>query len=237
MFVRVVFLLLLLFPFTLWAVPVASYNAETNVSYSVSDASLDVEASSFFFDDFTDTVGSGVANATGSGDAGPSSDPAFSWFTTANGEVSELGGLADSYSLIDGELIVSNSSDSSIDATISFSAELFVEIFTDNPAFDWSLAFSSLYIEDDSGATVFDDFIELDTLFDGAGAISNNLLATVDVSVSLAAGESVSYFLALDAAGTAESLRQPVQVPAPTAFILMGLGLAAMGFTRRKKQA
>lgn len=226
-----VLVLSLLLPTLSFAIPVASYDTSVLVSYSVSSADLSVEASSSIYDDVLDVSGSGVASNSGSGDVGPSSDSSFAWSAITSGEVSDSLGYADTTYAVEGELVLRNlSSEVFIDAEVTFFVDLFAEIFSVDATLDYALGYAELFIEDDSGNAVYDDFLGFDSASDGTGLLSDSLSSLIITdSVSISQNDSFTYYLSLEVTGWAETTRS-VAVPAPGTLALILIGLLGVGF-------
>jgi len=236
---RIILLLVLSFPSVLLAIPVASFDSSSSVGFSLSSTTgLDVEVGSTIFDELVDTTGTGVGSFANTGDVGPILAPTgFSWFSSASGEVSSPFGEANVNSAIDGDLVITNSTTSTIFFDLTFSADLSADIFTTDVTYDSAIAYAAVFIENlDTGDFLMDDFVELDSLFSGVGSFSETPATFVSTStISLDAGKSASFYVELDVFGGADTIGRPVvNVSEPGAFGLFALGGVALLLQRRR---
>ncbi len=185
-----------------------------------------------FTDPFFGEEGTGLAN--GSGDAMVAAvDPlalgigdGIDQTAVVSGSTTPPGGLALSDIITDGIVTIFN--DSSSDVTVSFSFEyaLMADTMAMDPLEDFAFAEAIVEV-----FTVFTDvlfeFVESDTDF-GGGLSSSGDTIFFDVVVPAFASDEVVTFV--DAFGVAAT------IPEPTTLALLGLGMAGMGFSRKRSK-
>ena len=224
------------------AVPVASYNALSEVTFNVTSGPANVDdllisIDSELIDSLQDSTGSGVANAgSNSSDVFDTSATSFTWDAFVNGSVEAPVGFSDAFAVVDGFLSLTNNSTSIVE--FEFVINLTNGIFTDDDMTDSAIAFAAALIDNDiTGSNLFDDFIELDSVMDGEGDLPGSL-GPITISQTLGAGESVDYFIALDVNGTAETDRPdippPTGVPTPGTLALLVIGMCGLACNRRR---
>jgi hypothetical protein len=143
----------------------------------------------------------------------------------ADGQVEGLAGFVQSSWESEGYFYFENSTGSDISVDVTFDITWFADIFTtsiDEEAY----ATAGVFIEDSIGDSVFQDWIELDSLNKGPGAFSISNSFTVNFDFDLANGEYEEYFVTVDSFGFAE-------VPEPAGLLSAGLVLL---FVMRKRK-
>ena len=187
------------------------------------------EFETVFFDSDLFTDGSASADTSGSGDIGPltlGAGETGNISAMANGEVTGGEGFAGSYWEADGYFFIDNQAgQSSITGDVNFDISWFASIFTDSGD-EEAYGGVSVYIEDFSGAIIFDDFYEFDSVLDGPGALGTNGAITVSIAdLTIGGGRFEEYYIEVGAGGFAESFRPAAVVPEPAGVFLAGLAL------------
>jgi hypothetical protein len=225
---------------------ISSYDAGAEVTISADFDIIGLETFLDFEDVFED---GGTGSASGSGDA--TFDLLAGESTTvsafASGEIEPHPAYVDSIYLSSAEFFFDNATAGDITGTVTFDLSYFASIFTDSLE-EFALAYSSIFIdfvhEDDLGDIVeegilFDDFFEFDSDFDGVGTFGDitPTITPVDKTLTIGAGHSVLFYVELDAAGAAESIRAapPTTVPEPSTLAIFALGLMGLSFRKINK--
>ncbi|SIS56155.1 hypothetical protein [Neptunomonas antarctica] len=201
---------------------IASFDAE--VDLKVSSTFLTNEFATELFDNDVFVEGSASGDASGSGDADYAplgSGEIGSLRAAANGDVTGAPGSVVSTWSTDGYFYIENTTGSAITGDVTFDISWSANIFTDSLN-EEALAYAAVYIEDSYFNVIFDDFIEFDSLIEGAGSSGLGDSFTVQITdLTLAAWDFEEYYIAIDAAGFAE-------VPEPGGIFLAGLALLLM---------
>tara|TARA_R110001583_G_C5658391_1_gene409417 strand:- start:667 stop:1431 length:765 start_codon:yes stop_codon:yes gene_type:complete len=247
MYINLIAMCGLIFTFTLSATAsatiISSYDAGAEVTISADFDIIGLETFLDLEDVFED---GGTGSASGSGDA--TLDLTAGDSTTvsafASGEIESHPAYVESTYLSSAEFLFDNATAGDITGTVTFDLSYFASIFTDSLE-EFALAYSSIVIgfehEDDSGALVgegfiFDEFFEFDSEVDGVGSAGSTIptTASVDKMLTIGAGHSVLFYVEIDAAGAAESIRAslPTTVPEPSTLAIFALAL--MGLSLRK---
>jgi hypothetical protein len=223
---------------------ISSFEAGAELTVS---ANLDILDFETFIDDSELTEnGSGSGNVSGSGDDlfDLLLDDAAFLSAFANGDVTGSPGDVEGLYLSSGEFIIENSSNSTLSGEIMFDLALVASIFTDSIE-EAALAFSSIVIGfekyDANGGTLddsifVDELLEFDSSFEGVGAFGGepeSIAYATSSTFSLEAGESIFYFMELDASGFANTARAPItSVPEPSTILMFVLALVWLSIGR-----
>jgi hypothetical protein len=147
----------------------------------------------------------------------------------ADGQVEGLAGFVQSSWETDGFFYFENNTGSNISVDVTFDITWFANIFTSSID-EEAYATAGVFIEDSFGNSVFQDWIELDSLIEGPGAFAISDSFAVNFNFNLAVGDYEAYYLIIDSFGFAENLQQ---VPEPAGLLTAGLVLL---FAIRKRK-
>jgi hypothetical protein len=147
----------------------------------------------------------------------------------ADGQVEGLAGFVQSSWESEGYFYFENNTGSDISVDVTFDITWFANIFTSSID-EEAYATAGVFIDDSSGNSVFEDWIELDSLFEGPGAFGVSDSFAVNFNFDLADGDYEEYYVILDSFGFAENLQQ---VPEPAGLLSAGLVLL---FAMRKRK-
>lgn len=223
---------------------ISSFEAGAELTVS---ADLDILDFETFIDDSELTAtDSSSGNVSGSGDDffDLLLDEATFLSAFANGDVTGSPGDVEGLYLSSGEFTIENSSLSTMSGEIMFDLALVASIFTDSIE-EAALAFSSIVIGfekyDANGGILdedifVDELLEFDSSFEGVGAFGGepeSIGYATSSTFSLEAGESIFYFMELDASGLANTVRTPVtSVPEPSTILMFILALICLSIGR-----
>jgi hypothetical protein len=220
---------------------ISSYDAGAEVTISTDFDIFDLETA--LFDEFED---GGTASGTGDGifDLSAGSSTTVSAF--ASGEIVSHPADIGSYHLADALFFFDNSTSADITGTATFDLSFFASIFTDTLD-ESAFAFSSVFIDFehvnvdgltiDSG-TIFDSFFDFDSSFEGVGTFGDTFatLPPIEKELTIGAGDSVSFYLEVDADGGAGSTRAapPTTVPEPSTLVIFALSIMGLASNRMR---
>jgi hypothetical protein len=139
----------------------------------------------------------------------------------ADGQVEGLAGFVQSSWESEGYFYFENSTGSDISVDVTFDITWFADIFTtsiDEEAY----ATAGVFIEDSFGDSVFQNWIELDSLIEGPGAFGISDSFAVNFNFNLADGDYKEYYVIVDSFGFAENFQE---VPEPAGLLSAGLVL------------
>ncbi|MFT5312962.1 MAG: hypothetical protein ACI8Z9_001446 [Paraglaciecola sp.] len=208
-------------------IAIADFDAQ--VELGVSSTFLSSEFTTELCCNDVSVYGSASGDASGSGDADPLSLAAGEFgelSASANGEVTGLHSVVESFWATSAYLFIDNTTNSDITGDVKFDITWSASIFTGGLH---SEAFSGayLYIDNSYGDIIFDDYIEFDSLWDGPGAFGATQMFNVNLrDVIIDAGDFEEYYIEIAAYGFAA-------VPEPSGVFLAGLALL---FAVRKRK-
>jgi hypothetical protein len=206
-------------------------NFDTGVDVKISSTVSNNEFGTELFDEFVYVEGSASGDNSGSGysDVILGANETGTISAAANGQVDGIGGFVQSSWETDGYFYFENNTGSIISVDVTFDITWFANIFTFSSD-EEVYATAGVFIEDSSGAMVFENWIELDSLIQGPGTFGVSDSFDVNFTFDLADGDSEEYALIVDSFGFAENLQQ---IPEPSGVILFGLTLL---FTIQKRK-
>jgi len=204
---------------------------DTGVDVEISSTVSNNEFETYLFYELVDVEGSASGDNSGSSFSnvvlGANETGTIS--AAANGQVDGIGGFVQSSWETDGFFYLENNTGSNISVDVTVDITWFATIFTSSSD-EEAYATAGVFIEDSSGARVFEDWIELDSLIQGPGTFGVSDSFAVNFIFDLAVCDFQEYFLVVDSFGFAESLQQ---VPEPSSLLLIGLPLL---FAIRKRK-
>tara|TARA_R110002167_G_scaffold125179_2_gene305206 strand:+ start:1899 stop:2738 length:840 start_codon:yes stop_codon:yes gene_type:complete len=204
---------------------------DTGVDVNISSNISENEFGTDLFEELVYIEGNASGNNSGSdySDIILGANESGTMSAAADGQVAGVAGFVQSSWETEGYFYFENNTGSAITVNMTFDITWFANIFTSSID-EEAYATAGVFIEDSYGDSVFEDWIELDSLIEGPGAFSLSDSFAVNFSFDLADGDYEEYFLIVDSFGFAENLQQ---VPEPTGLLSAGLVIL---FVMRKRK-
>jgi len=206
---------------------------DTGVDVDISSTVSENEFGTDLFEEIVYVEGNASGNNSGSvySDIMLGANETGTVSAAADGQVEGVAGFVQSSWETDGFFYLENNTGSDISVNVTFDITWFANIFTSSID-EEVYATAGVFIYDDFGDSVFEQWIELDSLIEGPGTFAISDSFAVNFDFILENNDFKAYSLIVDSFGFAENLQQ---VPEPVGLLSAGLVLLfVMGKRKRK---